>query len=374
MSDSINVNVLVSAKDEYTNILKTLIGPLIHSGFEHMYNDAVRIEPRYTLRKFQEFCKETQRWNQFMIDNEVAKVKEQYDWIYDLITAIFVINVKILTSIRLGGDSKNINIKMPSLEKFIHKVYISSAERFYVNPKLFKYIEVDTDNNIYNKKENCLKIIEIAIDNAIKDLLPVQYILQEYLAKVMDESEKDSNDGSENESEQSEQSEQNEQNEKGEQDDQDDQDEQDEQDEQDDQDDQDEQKNNENSVVEKDGKDSHEICSNLDSDSENDDKPVNKFGSQFRNDQVNINPYIQERSTVNQMHQPVNQPVNQAVNQPVNQQVNQTHHPVNQTHLEIPQSFGQNVVNSQMNPSNSLTVQPPTFSNFSINPAPNSFF
>lgn len=197
-SDSINVNVLVSAKDEYTNILKTLIGPLIHSGFEQMYTDAIRTEPRYTLKKFQEFCKETQRWNQFMIDNEVAKVKETYDWIYDLITAIFVINVKILTSIRLGGDSKNINIKMPSLEKFIHKVYISSAERFYYNPYLVQYVETFEDPKIHQKKEECLEIIESSIDEAIKDLLPVQYILQEYLAKVMEESENGSEEGSEN--------------------------------------------------------------------------------------------------------------------------------------------------------------------------------
>jgi hypothetical protein len=203
-SDSINVNVLVSAKEEYTNILKTLLGPLIHSGFEQMYRDAMKTEPRYTLKKFQEFCKETQRWNQFMIDNEVAKVKEQYDWIYDLITAIFVINVKILTSIRLGGDSKNINIKMPSLEKFIHKLYISSGERFYYNPYLVQYMEVSKDNTIHNKKEQCLEIIEGSVDDAIKDLLPVQYILQEYLAKVMDEEnsgeensgEENSNDGS----------------------------------------------------------------------------------------------------------------------------------------------------------------------------------
>jgi len=341
MSDSINVNVLVSAKDEYTNILKTLIGPLIHSGFEHMYNDAIRIEPRYTLRKFQEFCKETQRWNQFMIDNEVAKVKEQYDWIYDLITAIFVINVKILTSIRLGGDSKNINIKMPSLEKFIHKVYISSAERFYVNPMLFNYVEVQTDTNIYNKKEQCLEIIETSIDNAIKDLLPVQYILQEYLAKVMDESENGSNNGSNDGSEHNDTD--NEQEEP----DNEDLDEPGNEDPEEpgnegpegpDEPDNEGPEGPENPVA---GSDD-EICSNLNSDSE-ENKPVNKFGSQFRPEVTQNNSLNQPQFNPPVQSQPMVQPTVQPSGQP-----------------QTMNSFG-----SQIN----QTL--PHFSNFSINPNPN---
>ena len=67
----------------------------------------------------------------------------------------------------------------PTLHHFIHKCYIEASREFYKNPFLF-------DENNKNKVRQqylreSLSIIEKAIHNSIRKLLPIKNILKKYL-------------------------------------------------------------------------------------------------------------------------------------------------------------------------------------------------
>jgi hypothetical protein len=99
----------------------------------------------------------------------------------DCVTAIFVSNVKILASVRLGGNHSNIRIRIPTSEKFIHSVYIASAENFYYDPECFD--DVLERNNI----EKIRSRIGFSIEETISSMIPIQNILQEYLCNTFTE-------------------------------------------------------------------------------------------------------------------------------------------------------------------------------------------
>ena len=54
-----------------------------------------------------------------------------------LITAIFISNVRILTSVRTTNENPNIDLHVPTFSTFLHKCYHESAKEFYKNPYLF---------------------------------------------------------------------------------------------------------------------------------------------------------------------------------------------------------------------------------------------
>ena len=192
----INVNVLVAAKDEYLNQLENNLIPLIYQGIKAIYDDAVKKSGNHnTLKQLQIYLKNIPKWNQTLLDNETKRIKNDCPFLMDLVTAIFVSNVKILASVRLRGNHKNINIKIPTSSIFIHSIYIETAKKLFYNPYIMK-----KTNNIekYRDNENTLKTyIKDSINEVVTQLIPIDMILQEYLVDAFDPDEEDnSNDES----------------------------------------------------------------------------------------------------------------------------------------------------------------------------------
>ena len=79
---------------------------------------------KLVLRNFQIFCKAIPTWNDTLLNNESDRIKKACPFLMDLLTAVFVSNVKILAAIKLKGNSKNIKIKIPTTNIFIHKIYL----------------------------------------------------------------------------------------------------------------------------------------------------------------------------------------------------------------------------------------------------------
>ena len=178
--DALNVNVLNVAKDEYTKQLNSILAPLIMEGIESIYDDAKKVEnEKDVIHNFQLLLKEVPHWNSHIITNECDRIKKVCDWMHDLVTAVFVTNVKILTSVKIVNKSKQFKLKMPNFDTFIHAVYIETARFFFHNPfLLFEYERITKRNK--NKKEG-LKNIKGSVEETIRVLLPVQHILQEYM-------------------------------------------------------------------------------------------------------------------------------------------------------------------------------------------------
>ena len=178
--DALNVNVLNVAKDEYTKQLNHILAPLIMEGIESIYNDAKQTDNEHdVIHNFQLLLKEVPHWNTHIISTECERIQKVCDWMHDLVTAVFVTNVKILTSVKIVNKQKQFKLKMPNFDTFIHAVYIEVARFFFHNPfLLYEYDRITKRNK--NKKE-ALKNIQSCVEETIRVLLPVQHILKEYM-------------------------------------------------------------------------------------------------------------------------------------------------------------------------------------------------
>ena len=201
MGKELNISVLVAARDEYIEQLKCILTPLIVQGFNSIYTDAQKLAPlerKGVLYKFQELVKEIPKWNQTILSEESKRIKKKCPYIMDIVTAIFVSNVKILASIRMKGKNENIRIKIPSSDIFIHSIYIESGQQFFYNPHPFNIGNNNDYSKIQNNKEIIFQVIGNCIEETIRQMLPFDKILQEYLANALGS---DVSDTSESESE-----------------------------------------------------------------------------------------------------------------------------------------------------------------------------
>lgn len=171
-----------SARDQYTIQLKRILTPLIVQGITSLYIDACNsfqedeeCDEIHRLVRFQKLLKVVPKWNQHVIDAEVERITGVCDWINDILTAVVSSHVKILCSVKLNTTDKQFRFNMPSLDNFIHEVYINAARANFHNP----YLSISAANN--KIKRDSIAIVEEAIDEAIQNLLPVQSILSTYV-------------------------------------------------------------------------------------------------------------------------------------------------------------------------------------------------
>ena len=193
-----NVNVLTDAKEEYTRQLVNILYPEIYIGIKSIYDAAYKHCSRthtsnQILKKFQTFLAEIPKWNQDKIEEEYKRIsiKSECDWIDDLITAVFVSHTKVLSSLKLKNSNKTIPLNVPVGTYFIHKCYVETARNFWKKSWLM-HIDVnpiDIQRNLVDSEN----LIKESIIETIRKLLPVKYILQEYLGEDYQDDDIDEN-------------------------------------------------------------------------------------------------------------------------------------------------------------------------------------
>lgn len=176
---ALNVNILVTARDEYTQQLKNFLGPLVYQGIESIYQEAEQTNPQAPIKTFQMFLRSVPKWNATTVEQETKRISKELTWIKELISAVLICNVRILISIRMQDGQKAIKLRLPELDKFIHIVYIKAARLFYYNPLCM--VPSKNIKHVQAKRVECFQIIDEAIEDAIHHMLPVEEILREYL-------------------------------------------------------------------------------------------------------------------------------------------------------------------------------------------------
>jgi hypothetical protein len=185
---NMNISVLVDAKHEYSRQLVQLIRPHFLSGVMSIYEEAQSMceeanEDDLCMLTFQELLCQVPKWNRMLVKEETARIAKlsECDWIDDLITAVFVCHTKILTTVRITNkSSKKINLQIPTLNDFIHQVYIELAREFWKHPYLISLH--DTTKLQYQKNLAVAdEKIETCIEATIRKMLPIKNILKEYL-------------------------------------------------------------------------------------------------------------------------------------------------------------------------------------------------
>jgi ribosomal protein L12E/L44/L45/RPP1/RPP2 len=177
MADELNINVLVTAKEEYTKQLVYLLSPEIYKILHNIFIESQQMKKKrsVSIRNYQILLKKIPLWNNIIIEQNTKEIKEKIPYLLDLITAIFISHVKILACVKLKSDSKNIQVKVPNLDIFIHKIIITNAEKIYYNP----YI-------ILQKKEKVIELISETIEDTIRNQIPIDKILTEYLSGIFE--------------------------------------------------------------------------------------------------------------------------------------------------------------------------------------------
>ena len=186
MDKKVDISVLVAARDEYIEQLKCIISPLLIQGFNSIYSDSMEItHGKRVIYKFQELLKEIPNWNQTILQEESKRIKKKCNYIMDIVTAIFVTNVKILASVRLKGSKDDIRVKIPTSDIFIHGIYIEAAQHIFYDPFLFYHKNGNRYGDTQKNKQLVRDIICSSIDETIRRMLPFDDILQKYLADAL---------------------------------------------------------------------------------------------------------------------------------------------------------------------------------------------
>ena len=190
--DDYNVSNLSEAKNEYSARLVNILTPLILEGVKSLFNDAKKLciennENAKYLMTFQNFLSRIPKWNPNIISTETQRIvtESQCPYLEDLITCVHIAQLKILTSIRVGQKQKKIDIDVPKLDNFIHKVYVAVARKLYSNVYLFED-NVLPLNYQKNMRETEL-IIRESILNVVRDSVPVESILRSYIEETVEE-------------------------------------------------------------------------------------------------------------------------------------------------------------------------------------------
>ena len=172
-----NLNILVEAKREYLEQLCILMCPVMIDVFDEMYQEANNLSKgRKVLMMFQKLLKDVPEWSETMAKQNTDNIANRCAWFKDLVAAVFVSSVKILSAVRLSKDSKKLSIKLPSNEVFIHTCYRNAAKELYKNPYVFSENQSEHDRNDQLYDRFC-----ICVENSVKELIPVQDILQTYM-------------------------------------------------------------------------------------------------------------------------------------------------------------------------------------------------
>lgn len=190
--DDFNVSSLHESKNEWGARLIIIMTPLIIEGFKSIFDESYKLckdnnEIEKYLMTFQNFITRIPKWNSVIIETERKRIVEKSgcNYLEELVTCIHIIQLKLLSAMRVGQKQKKIDINIPKLDDFIHKCYINVARKIYKNVYLF---EVNCPPLQIQKHNRELEtIVQECILNAVRDSIPVENILRAYMDETVEE-------------------------------------------------------------------------------------------------------------------------------------------------------------------------------------------
>ena len=130
--DDFQMSSLNESKNEWGSRLISIFTPHIVDGLKSIFNESFKLcrengEYDKYLMTFQNFLSRIPKWNPAIIENERLRIVENSscNYLEDLITCVHIIQLKTLTVMRAGQKQKKIDITIPKLDDFIHKIYLT---------------------------------------------------------------------------------------------------------------------------------------------------------------------------------------------------------------------------------------------------------
>ena len=85
----------------------------------------------------------------------------------------------------MGQEQKKVDVDIPSVDQFVHKVYINVARKVYTNVYLFEKGIAPLQIQKHNRELEL--IIKECIMNTIRETMPVEDILKSYMSETQEE-------------------------------------------------------------------------------------------------------------------------------------------------------------------------------------------
>ena len=193
MDDFVTAN-LHESRNEWCARLVSIFSPLVIEGFKSIFDESWKLcvendEVNKYLMTFQELLTRIPKWNNEIISNEKKRIIDRSgcNYLEDLITCVHIIQLKVLTCVRVGNKQKKIDISIPKLDDFIHKVYIHCARKIYSNVYLFEK-NINPLQIQKNHRELEL-IVQECLMISIRDSIPTEDIIRAYMDESVEEEE-----------------------------------------------------------------------------------------------------------------------------------------------------------------------------------------
>lgn len=179
----------IEIRNDITLILSDILAPFIYQGFQSIYENALSYKKKNNiesdeLRIFQDLLRNIiPNWNNVVLEREVARIKicsKKGDTLETLLKMIIKAQIYIYTNSSNSRYLKKELYENINFNDFIHKVYLNCARDLFNNPFLFKTFEVSPKDIKLNQKEAIL-IIKNCIRTTIKNSIPIELILQEFI-------------------------------------------------------------------------------------------------------------------------------------------------------------------------------------------------
>jgi len=192
--DDFVLSNLQESKNEWCSRLVSIFTPLVIEGIRSIFNESWKLcadndELGKYLMTYQNLLSRVPKWNQTIIEEERRRIIERSgcNYLEDLITCVHIIQLKVLTCIRVGNKQKKIDISIPKLDNFIHKVYIHVARKVYTNVYLF---EKNISPLLAQRNSRELElIVQECILTTIRESIPTEEIIRAYMDESIEQEE-----------------------------------------------------------------------------------------------------------------------------------------------------------------------------------------
>lgn len=192
--DDFVVSNLYESKNEWCSRLVSILTPLVTDGLYSIFNEALKMceasnEMSKYLMTYQNMLARIPKWNNNIIEEECKRIMETSGCTYleDLVSCVHIIQLKVLTCIRVGNKQKKIDISIPKLNHFVHRVYIHVARKVYSNIYLFEKNIGDLQVQKYKRELEI--IIQECILVAIRESIPTESIIKAYMDESVEDEE-----------------------------------------------------------------------------------------------------------------------------------------------------------------------------------------
>jgi hypothetical protein len=204
--DDYSITSLQESRNEWCARLINILTPLVIEGFRSIFDESWKLcdendELEKYLMTFQNFLARVPKWNPNIVTEETNRIVEKSNcgYLTDLISCVHIIQLKSLTCMRVGNQQKKIDISVPSLENFIHKVYINipveDILKVYLDETVEDDVQVEETEEIIStepveeKEVESQNVDDVTVDSSnVIDETPLE------IAPLENESEYDKKD------------------------------------------------------------------------------------------------------------------------------------------------------------------------------------